>query len=142
MYTIRQLEQEETTDTSISELYKLLSQLSSSVTKVAIWEAIGSEQNHILIATTTDGKLVGTATMAYLRCLTGTRVHIEDVVVDQAHRGKGIATLLLTEIIQRAKELKAKSIDLTSRPDKIAANQLYRKLGFVQRETNVYRYQQ
>ncbi|KAI8328805.1 acyl-CoA N-acyltransferase [Choanephora cucurbitarum] len=142
MYTIRQLKWEETTDTSISELYKLLSQLSSSVTKVAIGEAIGSEQNHILIATTTDGELVGTATMAYLRCLTGTRVHIEDVVVDQAHRGKGIATQLLTEIIQRAKELKAKSIDLTSRPDKIAANQLYRKLGFVQRETNVYRYQQ
>jgi len=33
----------------------------------------------------------------------------------------------------------AESIDLTSRPERHAANQLYLKLGFVKRETNVYR---
>ncbi|CAO3663586.1 unnamed protein product [Rhizopus stolonifer] len=84
--------------------------------------------------------LIGTATLAYSYCVTGTRAHIEDVVVDSEHQGKGIGTRLIHEAIQRAKILKAKSIDLTSRPDREAANRLYRKLGFVQRETNVYRY--
>jgi ribosomal protein S18 acetylase RimI-like enzyme len=31
-------------------------------------------------------------------------------------------------------------VDLTSRPSREAANRLYRRIGFVQRETNVYRY--
>ncbi|CAO3691632.1 unnamed protein product [Rhizopus microsporus] len=87
-----------------------------------------------------DDILVGTASLVYSHCVTGTRVHIEDVVVDSEQRGKGIGTYLINETIDRAKKLQAKSIDLTSRPDREAANRLYRKLGFVQRETNVYRY--
>ena len=37
-------------------------------------------------------------------------------------------------------ELGAKTIDLTSRPSREAANRLYQRLGFEMRETNVYRY--
>ncbi|KAI8349675.1 acyl-CoA N-acyltransferase [Blakeslea trispora] len=140
MHTIQQLKHDEINDQILSELYELLTQLSKSISKESILKAIASEQNYILIATF-NSHIIGTATMAYLDCLTGTRAHIEDVVVDQAYQNKGIATQLLMNAIQRANELKVKSLDLTSRPDKIAANQLYRKLGFVQRETNVYRYQ-
>lgn len=128
---------------SIDELSALLQQLSSNVTPALVKNAICSSQNHILIAKDTEtGKTVGTATMGFLYCVTGTRVHIEDVVVDTTYRGKGIATLLIKELIDRAKKIKAKSIDLTSRPEREAANRLYRNLGFVRRDTNVYRYNQ
>jgi len=42
--------------------------------------------------------------------------------------------------IEYARSAGAKAVDLTSKPSRIAANQLYRKTGFLLRETNVYRY--
>ncbi|KAI8082645.1 acyl-CoA N-acyltransferase [Gilbertella persicaria] len=140
MVIIKQVTFETIDQQELLQLLELLKQLSSSFTKEAVEQALLSRQNHILVAISQE-QVVGTTTMAYLHCLTGTRVHIEDVVVDMNHRGQGIAQLLIGEAILRAKKIKAKSIDLTSRPDREAANRLYRKLGFVQRETNVYRYQ-
>ena len=44
-------------------------------------------------------------------------------------------------MLDRARELGCVTVDLTSRPSREAANALYRKVGFVERQTNVYRYQ-
>jgi ribosomal protein S18 acetylase RimI-like enzyme len=41
--------------------------------------------------------------------------------------------------LDRAREAGATTVDLTSRPSREAANRLYQRLGFEQRETNVYR---
>jgi len=70
----------------------------------------------------------------------GTKVWIEDVVVDESHRGEGIGRQLTLFAIDFAKSKGYKTLELTSRPSRIAANQLYRTLGFTLRETNVYRY--
>ncbi|CEI95002.1 hypothetical protein RMCBS344292_09203 [Rhizopus microsporus] len=124
----------------LNQLVRLVQQqFSSSATKESVLAALSSTQS-IILGAFSDDILVGTASLVYSHCVTGTRVHIEDVVVDSEQRGKGIGTYLINETIDRAKKLQAKSIDLTSRPDREAANRLYRKLGFVQRETNVYRY--
>jgi ribosomal protein S18 acetylase RimI-like enzyme len=61
-------------------------------------------------------------------------------VVDETARGKGVGAALNTEAISLAHEMGAKSIDLTSRPSREAANRLYQRLGFEQRDTNVYRF--
>jgi ribosomal protein S18 acetylase RimI-like enzyme len=142
MIEIKQISRDNLSLELIEALVPLLQQLSSSVTFTLVEHAITSSQNHILIALETEesNKIVGTATMGYLNCVTGVRVHIEDVVVDSDYRRKGIAALLINEAIERANKIKAKSIDLTSRPEREAANRLYRKLGFVKRDTNVYRY--
>ncbi|KAI7891575.1 putative acetyltransferase [Mucor mucedo] len=123
----------------LDQLLNLLKQLSTSVEEASVTNAIKSDHSCILVAMEGD-VLVGTTTMGFLYCVTGVRVHIEDVVVDATYRGKGIASCLITQAIDRAKMIKAKSIDLTSRPEREAANRLYGKLGFVKRETNVYRY--
>ena len=68
------------------------------------------------------------------------RAWIEDVVVDGAYRRQGIGNALVRAAIERAREAGARRVDLTSRPTREAANRLYRRLGFAQRETNVYRY--
>ena len=71
---------------------------------------------------------------------TGVRAWIEDVVVTTAARGRGVGELLNREALRLAAQLGARSVDLTSRPSREAANRLYAKLGFERRETNVYRH--
>ena len=70
---------------------------------------------------------------------TGVRAWIEDVVVDEEARGAGVAGALVQAALERAEQEGARTVDLTSRPDREAANRLYLRLGFERRETNVYR---
>jgi len=70
---------------------------------------------------------------------TGKRAWIEDVVVDEKCRNKGVGEALNQNAINIARQLGAKTVDLTSRPSREAANRLYNRLGFVQRDTNIYR---
>ena len=87
-----------------------------------------------------SGRIVGTLTLVVFRIPTGVRAWIEDVVVDEAIRGRGVGEALSEEAIRRALGLGARTVELTSRPSREAANRLYRRLGFTLRDTNVYRY--
>ena len=87
-----------------------------------------------------DGRIVGTLTLAAFEIPTGRRAWIEDVVTDAAARGKGVASALVNAALAHASEIGARTVDLTSRPDREDANRLYVQLGFEQRVTNVYRY--
>ena len=71
---------------------------------------------------------------------TGIKAWIEDVVVDENARGKGVGKILMNHAMEEARSLGAKSLDLTSRSSREAANKLYQAIGFQERETNVYRY--
>lgn len=87
-----------------------------------------------------DGSIVGVATLATFPIPTATRGWVEDVIVDEASNNQGIGRLLLDAMVARARELGCKTVDLTSRPSREAANHLYEKAGFVRRDTNVYRF--
>jgi ribosomal protein S18 acetylase RimI-like enzyme len=87
-----------------------------------------------------EGRIVGSLTLAAFEIPTGKRAWIEDVVTDAAARGKGVASALVNAALAHAASLGARTVDLTSRPDREDANRLYVKLGFEQRATNVYRY--
>ena len=84
--------------------------------------------------------ILGMLTLATFTIPTGTRAWIEDVVVDGAARGQGAGQALVEAAIQKAEEVGAVSVDLTSRPTREAANRLYVRAGFEPRVTNVYRY--
>lgn len=92
------------------------------------------------IARTDDGAIVGVATLATFPIPTATRSWVQDVIVDEASNNQGIGRMLLDAMVARAGELGAKTVDLTSRPGREAANHLYQKAGFEVRETSVYRY--
>jgi ribosomal protein S18 acetylase RimI-like enzyme len=83
--------------------------------------------------------IVGMLTLATVRIPTALRAFIEDVVVDEAARGSGAGAALVQAAVDRASELGARTVDLTSRPDREAANRLYVRMGFEMRETHVYR---
>jgi GNAT superfamily N-acetyltransferase len=99
-----------------------------------------SDMTHFFIAEV-DNNEIGMFTLASYHAPTGIKVWMEDVVIDEAHRGKGFGKEMMHFAIEYAKSTGAKTLDLTSKPTRIAANQLYKKTGFVLRETNVYRYQ-
>ena len=83
--------------------------------------------------------ILGMLSLAVFEIPTGVRAWIEDVVVDSGARGHGAGLALVEAALEHAKGIGARTVDLTSRPSREAANRLYRRAGFVQRETNVYR---
>jgi ribosomal protein S18 acetylase RimI-like enzyme len=85
-------------------------------------------------------KIIGMLTLAVFRIPTGVRAWIEDVAVDANARGKGVGEALSREALRVAAERGARTVELSSRPSREAANRLYKRLGFVPRDTNVYRY--
>jgi ribosomal protein S18 acetylase RimI-like enzyme len=87
-----------------------------------------------------DGRIAGSLTLAMFRIPTGLRAWIEDVVVDGDARGNGVGEALNLFAIEEARKRGAVTVDLTSRPSREAANRLYQRLGFVARDTNVYRF--
>lgn len=103
-------------------------------------EMVRSPATILLMARDPEKGLVGSLTLVLFRIPTGLRAWIEDVVTDEAARGRGVAEILCREALNRASAAGARTVDLTSRPSREAANRLYRRLGFVMRDTNVYRW--
>ncbi len=126
-----------------AQLDALIPQLSRSAPPLPreAWQEIASAPaTHLLVARGEDDRALGMLTLALFRIPTGMRAWIEDVVVDERARGRGVGERLTAEAIRIANEHGARTVDLTSRPSREAANRLYQRLGFAARETNVYRY--
>jgi ribosomal protein S18 acetylase RimI-like enzyme len=124
-------------------LNNLLPQLSSSASQLEIAdleEIIGSSAVTLFVAF--DGTVVvGSLALVIFPIPTGLRAWIEDVVVDEKARRRGVGEALNSAAIEEAQRRGVRSIDLTSRPSRDSANELYKKLGFAKRDTNVYRIQ-
>jgi len=129
-------------DELVEAMARLVPQLSSSSpapSAAHLAEIVASPASQLLVARL-DGRIVGSLTLVLFRIPTGLRAWIEDVVVDASARGSGVGEALNRFALDEARRAGATTVDLTSRPSREAANRLYRRLGFVQRETNVYRY--
>jgi ribosomal protein S18 acetylase RimI-like enzyme len=130
-------------DDLIAAMNLLIPQLSNSnppPDRSALEEIVASDSS-ILISAYIDGAIVGSLTLIIFTIPTGKRAWIEDVVVDEKCRNEGIGEALNQEAINIARRSGAKTVDLTSRPSREAANRLYSRLGFVQRNTNIYRFE-
>ena len=132
----------EVTDEVVAAFERLIPQLSSSnpPPSAAELQAIVDAPLSVLFLAEDDGVILGSLTLAMFHIPTGLRAWIEDVVVDDAARGKGVGQALNEAALERARQAGATTVDLTSRPSREAANRLYVRLGFEARETNVYRY--
>lgn len=130
-------------DDLVDAMARLIPQLSRSNPPPgrAELEAIVESPASILLVALDDDAIVGSLTLVVFPIPTGIRAWIEDVVVDDSARGKGVGAALNGAALARAAAEGAKTVDLTSRPTREAANRLYQRLGFVARETNVYRYE-
>ena len=133
---------DEATPDLVAAFARLIPQLSKSSpppTEAELTEMIAGDASDVLVARV-DGVIHGTLTLVTFRIPTGVRAWIEDVVVDDAARGHGVGDKLNRFALDLAKAKGAKTVDLTSRPSREAANRLYQRIGFQPRDTNVYRF--
>ncbi len=129
-------------DELVEAFQRLIPQLSSSSpppTRELLGELVDTSTTVLFLARV-DGVILGSLTLAFYRIPTGLKAWIEDVVVDSQARGRGLGALLNRAALDEAERRGAKDVSLTSRPSREAANRLYLRLGFVARDTNMYRY--
>lgn len=99
-----------------------------------------SPDTHLLVAKDKSSKeILGMITLVTYRIPYKKKGWLEDLVVDESARGKGIGTMLLEAGIEFAKKKGLKAVDLTSHPSREKANEMYTKKGFENRGTNVFR---
>lgn len=103
-------------------------------------EMLGHPGTTVFVGRDDQGVIAGTLTLVVFRIPTGIRAWIEDVVVDESLRGRGAGDALTRAALDKAAHSGARTVDLTSRPSREAANRLYQRLGFERRETNVWRF--
>ena len=120
---------------------KLLEQLTNrpvKLTETTLKEIISQENTHLFFLLA-DQKIAGMLTVGIYHSPTGGKAWIEDVEMDEKYRGQGFSKQLVTHAVRFVKEQGIPLIMLTSNPTRITANKLYQKLGFEQKQTNVYR---
>ncbi|MFG3257532.1 GNAT family N-acetyltransferase [Streptomyces sp. NPDC048172] len=133
----------EATDEVVEAVARLLPQLSGTAgtpDRASVDRLLRGDAGTLLLARTGDGRAVGMLTLLVVPLLSGVRSRIEDVVVDDAARGHGVGAALTQEALRLAEAAGARTVDLTSRPSRQAANRLYERLGFELRDSRVYRY--
>ena len=127
----------------VTAMARLVAQLSASTpapTEALLAKIVASPASRLLIATDPAVGVVGTLPLALGATPPGVRGLIEAVVVDTSARGRGAGEALTRAALDLARTAGARTVDLTSRPSREAANRLYQRVGFVRRETNAYRY--
>lgn len=125
----------------VADINRLLTQLSSThhaVTKEELLRILSSPNTHLYVLQHGE-RVIGMITLCTYQCLTGKKAWIEDVLVDEPFRGQGWGKMMVQKVIDIIRKQGDTALMLTSRPARIAANRLYRSMGFEQRETNVYR---
>jgi len=87
-----------------------------------------------------DGhEIVGTTTVVVYTTPFWIKARLDEVVVDEAARGKGVGAALVTACVGIAREKGAQVAELQSGVQRDAANRLYPRMGFERRESNLYR---
>lgn len=139
MIKIRELKNP--TAANVRDINALLPQLTPSVRPMSLAECekMLRSGSAFMIAAKDGKKVIGMATLVLFRIPVGWRARVEDVVVDENYRGQGLGEKILKELVKLARRKKAPRIDLTSNPKREGAIKLYKKMGFEEADTNVYR---
>jgi ribosomal protein S18 acetylase RimI-like enzyme len=129
-------------DDLCASVARLIPQLSRSAPAPGadVLGRIVSDPATTLFVARSEDAIVGMLTLASFQVPTGVRSWIEDVVVDEAARGQGAAVALVQAALDESARCGSRTVDLTSRPHREAANRLYLRMGFEVRQTNVYRW--
>lgn len=130
------------TERQTGEMKEVLGELSQElhVTSEMLVKAVEAKESHVFALLDDDEKIIGTATLCVSKLPTGKRADVEAVVVKKEYRGQGLGKLLMEHVIDYTRQdFSGIAIHLTSNPNRVAANEMYKHLGFEKIETNVYK---
>lgn len=125
---------------ALNRLLPALTAHAGRVSEADVRQWLGTGLTHLYMGRDEQGLVQATATLCLCASPTGCKAWVEDVVTSPECRGRGYAGALIAHLQCESVRLGAKSLNLTSRPDREAANRLYRRAGFEPRTTNVYRW--
>ncbi len=136
----------EYSDQALKDINSLMRQLVADQVASGEWQDITKEKLQVALKDShshffvlkDDARIVGTATLILMQRLNSTTAYVEDVVVDETYRGKGLGKRLIQKLIDESKKLGVRKMQFTSKPERIVANIMYQKMGFVLKKTNVY----
>ena len=126
MITIKSLDKSHSTD-----VIKILIDSFSKNYDKKINESIFSSDEVDGIVALEKGNVLGYASIHYIKKITRKSGIIEDVVVKENQRGKGIGKLLVNNLIEKAKKNNCDKIVLSSSEKNL---KFYQKLGFQKNE--------
>jgi ribosomal protein S18 acetylase RimI-like enzyme len=111
-------------------------------TRAKLAQMLASPSSYLFLAKHPDfgDEIIGMATLILYYVPTGLRGYIEDNVVDEKARGRRVGEVLTQACLEQAEKAGAPQVMLTCNPGRTSANQMYERLGFMLRKTNVYRY--
>ncbi len=128
------------TPQDLADLDALMQELSASsfCDKELLEAALGDTNVHVFVIRE-EGHIVATGTLCVKHTLEFTIADVESVVVSSSFRGRGYGKELISAMIDYARRESGNvDLHLTSRPERVVANELYKSLGFMKRETNAY----
>jgi GNAT superfamily N-acetyltransferase len=131
----------EATPEVYAALERLLPQLNSKLTLPPFerLEAIVADPSVALLVARDGDEIVGTATVIVYTTPFWIKARLDEVVVDESARGKGVGAALVTACLDIARTKGAQVAELQSGVSREAANRLYPRMGFERRESNLYR---
>lgn len=122
-------------------LARLLPQLNAQlpIPTMERLQAIMADPASTLLVARDGEEIVGTITLIIYTTPFWIKGRLDEVVVDESARGKGVGTALVKASLEIAREKGVEVVELQSGIQREAANRFYPSLGFKLRETNVYR---
>ncbi len=120
----------------VTELYK---QLSTTIVQLSLKKILEDKDNIVFVLCKEENQIVGIAMMAMYKVISGHKGMVEDVVVDQGQRGKGIGRKLMEKLLEEGKNKNLDEILLFTGHHRTPAIALYKSLGFQLKNSGLYR---
>lgn len=123
-----------------AQLRDLFSQLSSSnVFSEDDFKRVLSDGNSfVYVIKNFDGRIIATGSLCIFNSPFARRASIEEVVVEESYRGLGLGKQILHRLLEEASAHSPITVQMTSRPSRVAANSMYKNAGFNTKDTNFY----
>lgn len=116
----------------------LFGQLTNAVEAIPLDTLLTNNAQLTVLGCMEGDKLLGMGSMATYRVVSGYKGWIEDVVVDQAQRGRGIGRELMKQLLDKGRQMGLNEILLFTAYHRKPAIALYESLGFKKKDSYLY----
>ena len=135
---IKLLSKKDVTESLQEQLSKLYLQLNAELKQLSLERILEEEDSIDIVVCLENNELIGIAMMANYKVVSGYKGMIEDVVVSETHRGKGIGRKLMETLLHQAEKRQLNDVLLFSGHHRTAAIGLYKSLGFTLKNSGLY----
>jgi len=135
---IKQLSLTDLNEVVQTEIFSLFKQLAPDMEPLSLKEVLDKQNNCYVLCYMENSAIIGLAVMCTYKVISGYNGWVEDVIVDEKYRGKGIGKKLIGQLIKVGQDLNLTNLFLFTGKHRTAANKLYTRIGFTKKNSNLY----